>query len=436
MSLLILNVLILLLLVLANGAFAMAEIAVVSARPIRLEQQAKEGDAGAEVALKLNQSPGRFLSTVQVGITLVGVFSGAFGGTTLAGPIAEALQGVPVLDPYRQAIGLGVVVVSVTYLSLILGELVPKRIALHDPEEVAALMARPMGLLAQLARPVVYFLTWSTDVVFGMLGIRPDEQPEITEEEIKVMMEKGLEEGAFVRHEQAVVERVFQLEERRVGSLCTPRTEIMWLDLEDPLEETKQRILSSIHSRFPVAEGGLDHVVGIVQAKDLLALCLSGEPLDVRRVMRDPKFIPESMKAFELLEAFKEARMHIALVMDEYGGLEGVVTTNDVLEGLVGDIPVAGEESEAPFRRADGSWLLEGMLSVEEFKDLFNLREVPGEERALFETLGGFIMSKLGRVPRTGDSFRWRDLEIEVVDMDGLRVDKVLVNPHTGKGQE
>lgn len=429
MSLLILNVLILLLLVLANGAFAMAEIAVVSARPIRLEQQAKEGDAGAEAALLLNQSPGRFLSTVQVGITLVGVFSGAFGGTTLAGPIAEALQGVPLLDPYRQAIGLGIVVVSVTYLSLILGELVPKRIALHDPEEVASLVARPMGLLAQLARPVVYFLTWSTDTVFGMLGIRPDEEPEITEEEIKVMMEKGLEEGAFVRQEQAVVERVFQLEERRVGSICTPRTDIMWLDLEDPLEETKQRILSSIHSRFPVAEGGLDRVVGIVQAKDLLALCLSGEPLDLQRVLREPKFVPESMKAFELLEAFKEARMHIALVMDEYGGLEGIVTTNDVLEGLVGDIPVAGEESEAPFRRADGSWLLEGMLSVEEFKDLFDLREVPGEERALFETLGGFIMSKLGRVPRTGDYFTWRDLHIEVVDMDGLRVDKVLVMP-------
>ncbi len=423
------NVAILLLLVLANGVFAMAEIAVVSARGVRLEQRADEGDAGAEAALELNRSPGRFLSTVQVGITLVGVFSGAFGGTTLAGPLADALEGVPFLAPYREAVGLGIVVVSVTYLSLILGELVPKRIALHDPERMASLVARPMGMLSRLTRPVVHFLTWSTDSVFGLLGFQPQTDPEITEEEIKVLMEQGLEEGSFVPQEQAVIERVFQLEERRAGSLCTPRTEITWLDLEDSLEETKQRILNSIHARFPVAEGGLDHVAGIVQAKDLLALCLSGEPLDLKRVLRKPKFVPESMKAFEVLEVFRQERMHIALVMDEYGGLEGLVTTNDVLEGLVGDIPVAGEESEEPFRREDGSWLLEGMLSVEEFKDLFDLRDMPGEERAIFETLGGFIMSHLGRVPRTGDQFKWRGLKLEVVDMDGLRVDKVLVEP-------
>jgi putative hemolysin len=404
------GVLVLLLLILANGVFAMAEIAVVSARNVRLEQRAKEGSAGARMALGLQEAPGRFLSTVQVGMTLIGVLSGAFGGATLANPIAGALAGLPFIYPYREAIALGIVVVTVTYFSLMLGELVPKRIALLSPEVAASLVARPMQLLERLASPVVGFLTWSTDRVYGLLRLPLDRKPEVPEE-------------------RTLVERVFQLQERRVGSVCTPRMEITWLDLDEPLAELKQRILHSAHSRFPVAEGGLDRVVGVAQAKDLLAMCMSGESLDLRRVLQRPIFVPESMPSLKVLEKFRAARVHFALVLDEYGGLEGLVTTNDLLEGLVGDIPMPGEESEAPFQREDGSWLLGGMLSMGEFKDLFELAHVPGEERAIFETLGGFVMAQVGRIPSVGDRFAWRDIEFEVVDMDGMRVDKVLVKP-------
>lgn len=423
------GVLVLLLLMLTNGAFAMAELAVVSARSVRLEQRAKRGEAGAKMALELQQAPGRFLATVQVGITLIGVLAGAFGGATLADPIAGALAGVSIIDPYRQVVALGIVVMAVTYLSLILGELVPKRVALYNPEAAASLVARPMGFLERLAGPVVGFLTWSTDRVYALLGLPSEGEPEVTEEEIKALMERGLAEGEFIPQERNLVERVFQLEERRAGSVCTPRTEISWLDLEDPLEETKERILHSAHSRFPVAEGGLDQVVGIAHAKDLLATCLSGEPLDLKRVLKRPFFVPESMPSLAVLEKFRKSRAQFALVMDEYGGLQGLVTTNDLLEGLVGDIPMAGEESEAPFRREDGSWLLGGMLSMKEFKDLFDLGPIPGEERAIFETLGGFVMAQFGRIPVVGDRFTWRGMQFEVMDMDGKRVDKVLVRP-------
>jgi putative hemolysin len=426
---LILDVAILLLFMLANGVFAMAELAVVSARKVRLETRSKRGDRGAKRALELQGAPGRFLSTVQVGITLIGVLSGAFGGATLADPIAGALEQLPLIAPYRQAVALGIVVVFVTYLSLILGELVPKRIALHDPEAAASRVARPMGFLGRLAGPVVGFLTWSTDRVYALLRLPKEEEPEVTEEEIKALMERGLAEGEFVPEERNLVERVFQLEERRVGSVATPRTEISWLDLDDPLAETEKQILKSPHSRLPVAKGSLDDVVGIAQAKDLLAMCLSGEELDLHRALRDPVFVPESMPSFAVLEKFREARVQFALVLDEYGGLQGLVTTNDLLEGLVGEIPVAGEESERPFLRADGSWLLGGMLSMEEFKDLFELADIPGEERAIFETLGGFVMAQFGRIPAVGDRFTWRGMQFEVMDMDGKRVDKVLVRP-------
>ncbi len=433
---LLLSVAVLLLLMIANGVFAMAELAVVSARNVRLEQRAKRGERGAARALELQQAPGRFLSTVQVGITLIGVLLGAFGGATLADPVAGALAHLRLIAPYRHAVALGIVVVIVTYLSLILGELVPKRVALHDPEAAASLVARPMGFLGRLAGPVVGFLTWSTDKVYALLRLPTEGEPEVTEEEIKALMERGLAEGEFVLEERNLVKRVFQLEERRVGSVSTPRTEISWLDLEDPLEETKRRILKSSHSRLPVADGSLDQVVGIAQAKDLLAICLAGEKLDLRRALRDPVFVPESMPSFAVLEKFREARVQFALVLDEYGGLQGLVTTNDLLEGLVGEIPVAGEESETPFQRPDGSWLLDGMLSMEEFKDLFQLQHIPGEERAIFETLGGFVMAQFGRIPSIGERFFWHGMEFEVVDMDGMRVDKVIVKPEGAEGRD
>ena len=429
MSAFALNAAVILLFILANGALAMAEIAVVSARRVRLQQRAEAGDGGAMAAIELQRVPGRFLSTVQVGITLVGVLAGAFGGATLAEPIADSLAWLPLEADARQAVALALVVVTVTYLSLILGELVPKRLALSDPESVASLMARPLTWLALLGRPIVTLLTASTSAVMRLLPVQTSSGPEITEEEIKILMKQGQEEGSFVAAEREMVERVFRLEERRVGSLATPRTEIAWLDLDDKPEETKQRILDSVHTRFPVARGGLDHVVGVVQAKDLLAQCLAGEPLDLQAALQHVEFIPESMKALHVLDAFGQSGLQLALVMDEYAGVQGLVTTNDVFEALVGELTIDQADGQSSRQREDGSWLIDGMMATEEFKDLLRLPDLPGEERAVYETVGGLFMTLLGHVPQEGDKVRWRGLTLEVVDMDGRRVDKVLVVP-------
>lgn len=424
-----LNAGIILLLILANGMLAMAEIAVVSARRVRLEQRAQAGDQGAAAALDLHKAPGRFLSIVQVGITLVGVLAGAFGGATLAEPIAANLAWLPLEEHVRQGAALGLVVVTVTYLSLILGELVPKRVGLSDPEGIAASLARPLTWLAKAARPLVAVLTASTSAVMRLLPMRGDTGPEITEEEIKVLMRQGQEEGSFVAAEREMVERVFRLEERRVGSLSTPRTEIAWLDLDEPLEQTRARIRGSVHTRFPVAQGSLDHVIGVVESKDLLAQCLAGGPIDLSSVLHQVEFIPESMKALEALNAFEHSGLQIALVMDEYAGLQGLVTTYDVFEALVGELPAHPAKVSTAQRRDDGSWLIDGMLATEEFKDLLDLPDLPAEERAVYETVGGLVMTLLGHVPVEGDKVEWRGLTLEVVDMDDKRVDKVLVIP-------
>jgi putative hemolysin len=421
---------ILLLLAIGNGLFAMSEIAVVSARPARLEQRAQEGSESAGRALELARSPGSFLSTVQIGITLIGVLSGAFGGTTLGTKLAAFFEGIPLLAPYSRALGVTVIVLITTYLSLIVGELAPKAIALSNPERIASSIAGPMQRLARLGSPIVAFLDASTQAVLRLLGQQSKERPPVTEDEIKVLLRRGAEAGTFDEEEQELVERVFRLADRRLGSVLTPRPEVVWLDLEAEVEENQQRIINSIHSRFPVCQGNLDNVLGVVQAKDLLALCLAGEPFNPERVMRQAKFVPESMPALEVLESFKEARMHIALIMDEYGGFEGLVTTNDILDALVGELPEAGEAADyEAVEREDGSWLIDGMLPVEEFQDLFNIKEMPGEERAIYETLGGFVMMQMERVPHAGDRFEWSGFTFEVVDMDGLRVDKILLVP-------
>lgn len=416
----------LVILALANGAFALSEIAVVSARPARLEQRMHDGARGAETALSLVQSPGRFLSTVQVGITLVGILSGAFGGATVGGRLADLLAQIPLLAPYSRLLGIGTVVVATTYLSLIIGELVPKQLALSNPEGYAMAIAQPMEWLSRLANPVVRLLNASTNAVVHWIGEGGKTRPPVNEQEIKVMLRRGREAGTFEPAEQELIERVFRLAERRLGSLLTPRPEIAWLDLEDSIEDNQARIVNSIHGRFPVCRGGLDDVVGIVQAKDLLALSLSGEPFDLERAVRQPKFVPENTRAIEVLEAFKEAGMHIALVMDEYGGLEGLVTTNDVLEALVGEIPVKGEGSEPQIRKqSDGSWLVDGLLPVDELRDAVGLASLPGEDRGVYETVGGFVMMHQGQIPRVGDGFEWGDFQFEVTQMEGLRVQQV-----------
>jgi len=437
MSGITLEVIFILILILANGLLAMAEIAMISARKARLQQRADDGDEQARAALDLANDPADFLSTVQIGITLVGVLAGAFGGATIAAQISGWVAGFPILAPYSAAIGVGLVVIIITYFTLVLGELVPKRLALHNPERIATLMAAPMRLLSRLTSPLVRLLSFSSNLVLRLLGAKPSNEPPVTEEEIKVMIEQGTQAGVFVEAEQDMVQAIFRLADRRVGTLMTPRTDVVWLDLDDTLEENQRKLFGSAHSRFPVAEGSLDHVVGVVLAKDLLSSCITGRTLDLREVLLSPMFVPESMPALHVLEQFRESRIHTALVIDEYGGFQGLVTLFDILESIVGEIPDAGDTSDLEVtQREDGSWLVDGMLPVDELKEIFHLSTLPGEERGYYQTVGGFLMTFLGRIPVASDHFVWSGLRFEVMDMDGLRVDKVLIVPQSAREEE
>jgi putative hemolysin len=430
MSSFLFDFLILLLLTFANGVFVLSEMAIVSVRKVRLQQMANEGNAKARTALDLANAPNQFLATVQIGITLIVILSGAVGESTLAKRIGPVLAMIPTLAPYREAIASGIAIVIVTYLTLIIGELVPKQLALNNPERVASSVAGPMRMLATIASPVVHLLSISTDMVMQLLGIRPSDEPMVTEEEIKVLLQQGTEAGTFEEVEQDMVERVFRLGDRRVNALMTPRPDIVWLDLEDSLEENRQKITEGVHSRFPVCQGGLDHVLGVLNVNDLLVRSLVGEPIDLTTNLRQPLFIPESTRALSVLESFKKSSTHIAIVVDEYGVIQGLVTLNDILEAIVGDIPSV-EDLEEPYavQREDGSWLLDGMLSVDEFKDILEIRKIPGEEKGNYHTLGGFVVMHLGHIPTAADHFEWQGLRFEVMDMDGNRVDKVLVMP-------
>jgi putative hemolysin len=430
-----LEVLLILLLTLANGVLAMSEIAIVSARRARLQQRAEEGERGARVALQMAEEPTRFLSTVQIGISLVGILAGAFGGATLADRLAVVLQRIPLIAPYSGVISLIVVVLGIAYLSLVIGELVPKRLALNNAERIAAAVALPMRTLSILASPVVLFLSASTEVVVRFLGMRPSTEPPVTEQEVEYMIEEGTEVGVFEQVERDIVRRVFRLSDRRVSSLMTHRTEIVWLDPDDPEADILGSITGSIHTRFPVARASLDDVLGVVQAKDLLAQRLDGQPLDLEAILHPPVFVPESAPALDVLDLFKQGRQPLALVIDEYGGLEGLVTVNDILEGIVGDLPEEREEEEPEaIQRRDGSWLLDGSIPIDAFKDLLGISDLPLEEERHFETLGGFVMAYLGHIPATGEQFQWNGWCLEVMDMDGHRVDKVLVVPLVSSG--
>lgn len=424
------EILVVFFLIIANGVFAMSEMAVVAARKARLQQLANQGNANARIALELANAPNQFLSTVQIGITLIGILAGAFGGATLANKLASVLSRLPLLAPYSQVLGLGIVVVSITYLSLVIGELVPKRLALNSPERIAATIAIPMQMLAVVAAPVVHLLSSSTDLVLRVLRVQPSTEPQVTEEEIKVLIDQATEAGTFEAAEQNMVERVFRLGDRRVSSLMTPRPDIIWLDLDDSLEENQHKITQSVHARFPVCQGSLDNALGIVHVNDLFTRSLAGEPIDLLALLQQPLFVPENTQALKVLELFKQSGTHIALVVDEYGIIQGLVTLTNVLEAIVGDIPSIDEQGESQaVQREDGSWLLDGMLPVDDFKELFEVKELPGEERGNYHTLGGFVVMHLGRIPAAADHFEWSGLRIEVVDMDGNRVDKVLVVP-------
>lgn len=430
-----LEILIIVLLILANGAFAMSEMAVVSARRARLQELAEQGDRSALAALELANSPNRFLSTVQIGITLIGILAGAFGGATLANSLDRYLEQIPALSRSSDAIAFGIVVLLITYLSLIIGELVPKRLALRTPEKIAVAMAPLMRWIAIVAGPVVHLLSLSTEAVLRLLGVdSTSDEPLVTEEEIKVLVRQGAEAGMFEAAEQDMVERVFRLGDQRVSALMTPRLEVIWLDLNDPAEVNRRKMSESRHSRFPVCQGTLDNVLGVVHVTDVLSSSLSGQPIDLATLLRQPLFIPESTPALRILELFKQSGTHIAMIVDEYGVIQGIVTLNDVMEVIIGDVPFADQPAEEDvIRREDGSWLLDGMLPIDEVKELLDVDEFPGEDRGSYQTLGGFVITQLGHIPKSSDYFEWEKFRFEVMDMDGNRVDKVLVVPPTSE---
>jgi putative hemolysin len=416
------------LLILANGLFAMTEIAIVSARKSRLQQLANEGNAKAGIALALANDPNQFLSTAQVGITLVGILAGAYGGATIAETLAVALQKFAFLVKYSEVISLAIVVVTITFFSLILGELVPKRLALNNPEKIAAAMAAPMRFLSVIASPMVRLLSLSTDLVLRVLGMRPSKEPPVTEEEIKVLMDQGLQAGLFEEAEKDMVESVFNLGDTRLGALMTPRTEMEWLDIDDSAEEIARKLTESDYSRFPVAQGSLDTTLGVVRAKDLLTCIMKKQEIVLKDWLLKPLFVPESAGGLKVLELFKQSRTHIALVVDEYGSIQGMVTLYDILEAIVGDLPSIDDmEKPLAVQRKDGSWLLDGMLSVDEFKEIFSVKELP--EEGSYQTLGGFVMAHLGRIPSIAETFEWEGMRFEVMDMDEHRVDQVLLIP-------
>ncbi len=421
------EVLFIFILILANGVFAMTEAAVMSSRKERLQQWAKEGNDGARTVLDLAKDPTRFLSTVQFGITLVGVLAGVYGGATIAEQLAIYVEKIPLLAPYSKAISLGLIVAIITYLSLIIGELVPKRLALNNPERIATTLIKPMRFLARTASPAVSLLSHSTNAVLRVIGVKPSNEPPVTEDEINIMIEQGKQAGVFEKTEQDMVERIFKLGDRRVYTLMTQRDDIVWLEVDDA-PETVQEKAASGRSRYPVCEGSLDHILGVVKMKDLLARSLAGKPLDLRSALRQPLYVPESMRAFKVLEQFKQSRTHIALVLNEYGSIQGLITLNDILEAIVGDIPSSDTPNEPLIvQREDGSWLVDGMLPVEDFKKNFLLAALPNEETGEYQTLGGFVMMHMERIPKPTDHFEWNGLRFEVMDMDGHRVDKVLV---------
>jgi putative hemolysin len=417
------------LLILANGLFSMSEFAIVSARRHRLQTRAENGDAGAAAALELAAEPNRFLSTVQIGITVIGVLSGAYGGAAFASELAVLIAGVPVLAPYASTIGFAVVVLLITYLTLIIGEIVPKRLALSNPEPIAARIARPMRLISIVSAPAVALLSASTELVLRAVGAREPTESAVTEEEVRLMLEEGTSAGVFDEEEQELVDRVFRLSDRRVASLMTPRHEIVGVDLDDPIEENLRRMREADHSYFPVFRGDLDHIVGMVSVQTLWAKYTEDRRPEIESVLFEPLYLPESLPALKVMEQFREGATHVALVTDEYGSVEGLLTLHDLLEAIVGALP--GPEGEEPMavERPDGTWLLDGLLPVAEFRDRFELPPLPDEDRGYYQTLGGFVMMHLERTPVTGDRFDWDEHGFEVVDMDGNRVDKVLFRP-------
>ena len=422
------EILLIFFLIIFNGLLSLSELALVAAKKTRLEHQAKEGDFRAHIALQLANSPDSFLSTIQIGITFVGILAGAFGGATIAELLARYFAVFPLLAPYSGTIGVAIVVICITYLSVIIGELIPKRLALNNPENIALLVAPSIHRLSRLARPLVFLLSGSTNLLLRFFRFKPSPESTVTEEEIKLLIDKGTQDGTFEEFEQDTIERVFRLADRRVSILMTPRVDIVWLDLNENEEETKHKIAQHRYSAYPVARDTLDDVVGIIRGKELLSLAMEEKPFDLKKICRTPLFVLETTPAVKVMELFKKSKMHIAFVVDEYGTIQGLVTFSDILRSVFEDVEDEVDGEKDIVKREDGSLLVSGSLPLDEFIDYMEITGLSDKEHAGINTVGGFVMAKLEVVPSEGLYFIWKGLRIEVIDMDGRRVDKILVS--------
>lgn len=425
------------LLILINGLLAMAEIAIVSARKSRLQKLADDGSPGARNALDLSHEPSAFLSTIQIGITTVGILSGAIGENTLVEPLSAWLSDIPPLQPYAHALSLTLVVVLLTYFSVVVGELVPKRLALLAPEAIAAVIASPMILFSKVARPLVWLLSSSSSLILRAIGARPGAESTVSDDEINVLMEQGAEAGVFHESEQAIVSNVLRLDEQRIAAIMTHRNDIYALDLDAPEEEIRARLSESPFTRIVVCRDGLEHIAGILRTVDLLKIALTGQKLDIEPYLRPPLYVPEGVTTTHLLENFRKTRQQCALIVDEYGELQGMVTLTDVLASIVGDVPSSDtSELEDIVQRDGDSWLIDGGVTIERLKSATEIEDdLPGEDENAYNTLGGLAMYILGRIPAVGDAFETTGFRFEVMVMGRNRVDKVLASRLPGENE-
>jgi len=419
---------ILILLIVLNGVFAMSEIALVTARKSRLQRLAEDGDKSAGVAMRLGEDPTQFLSTVQIGITAIGIMNGIVGEAALAGPLAGLFNQLG-LDEHTSSItATTVVVVAITYVSIVVGELVPKRIGQFHAESVATFMAKPISVLAALSRPFVALLSVSTDALLRLMGRKELNNANLTEEDIHSILAEGSQAGLIEKQEHEIMRNVFRLDDRQIASLMTPRSEIIYLDIDKPLEGSLENLMNSDHSRYPVCHGGLHNTIGIITAKRLLKQRIKGESSSIEDYLQPAIFIPETLTGMKLLEQFRESGVQMVFVIDEYGEILGLITLQDVLEALAGEFKPRDPEDVWGVQREDGSWLLDGLIPIPELKDRLHLKSVPEEHKGRYNTLSGMMMWLVGSVPRTCDVAEWEGWRFEVVDLDGNRVDKVLAS--------
>jgi putative hemolysin len=420
------EILIILFLVILNGIFSMSEIALISSRKTKLEIASKNGDRRAAAALELANSPNRFLSTVQIGITLISILTGIFSGNTLTIGIQYFLTGLGLELKYADNIAVGIVVVIIGFVQLVLGELVPKRIGMSNPEGIAKTMAAPMNVLSTITSPFIWLLTKCSDLIIKLLGIGVSDSS-VTEEEIKSMIQEGTTGGAIDEIEQEIVQNVFHLGDRKITSLMTNRSDLTYLDLEDSIQENIEKIIETKHSVYPICKDGIDNITGLLYIKDLLGKDLGTELQHLAHLGKEPLFIPENNQAYQALEKFREERIHMGIILDEYGSVMGIITLNDILDALVGDISMDDEFEYDIFEREDGSFLVDASLPFDDFLNQFEIVINNRKEYTGFDTLGGFALHILQEIPDTGDKFEWEDYEFEIIDMDKNRIDKILL---------